>query len=372
MGQEHHHHHHDVLSSEVTAVVSASLFGMIGFLSVVVPIALWNFKFLFWSTHGWSHRAAGGCLLLWLCVGVLQAFQLHLYGNNARSPQQECLIYDTILGILGITTTLTAARDFPHKYVQNAKGQSGSLSQKALVTQGEMVEHSFYQCLNLLQAWYLHFLSSPQSTNANIKAWEPFLALWLVTSPWYLRKLFPINSFSHNWKFTPQHQRTPQETILYRIKKSQYMFYKHVLLHGLNISMALQQSTAVMQEYNHDNRMTATPAWRVYWLALNTSYVMEFFLQTLVRRNVIHNPTMLRLQQWLMTTSSIAAMWILAGRYYYYYGSSSQDDETMSMIHVRPLVCLMSLVLNLVHRHHDVFNVMITAGVFYYWQQQLQ
>jgi len=355
-----------VSSSSSIMMNTVSIIGLAVFLLLVVVIAMSHGKILFFSTHGWSHRVAGAFLLTWLVYGIVQIIlqQQQKYNDDNILYQQELaqrwLFYDTILGFLGITTTLTAARDFPHKYVQNAKGQSGSLSQKALVTQREMVEHSFYQALNLLQAWYLHYLSTTSTTASGF--WHPWLALWLVTSPWLVRGYFPVHSFSHNWNVTPEHQRTPQETVLYRIKKGQYLFYKHVLLHGLNISMALQQvlnSPSQSTATSSTTIMTTTLSWRIYWLALNTSYVMEFFLQTMVRRRVLSVAGMFGLQQLLMATSSIAAIMIL------FFASVEEGGTTI----VRPAICFVSLVLNLIHRHHDVLNVLVTAGIFYGMQQ---
>jgi hypothetical protein len=317
--------------------VLISLVGLTCFFLPLLYIAVSNLGHLFLSSHGWSHRLAGAALLLWLCLGLVQT--VWQYNNLLLPPNSWWLYYDTVLGLLGITTTLTAARDFPHKLVKNAKGQSGSLSSKALVTQAEMVEHSFYQGLNLLQAWYLHRLPTDPS--------RKLLALYCVTSPWLLRGGFPVHSFSHNWQITPESQRTPEETILYRIKKAQYLFYKHVLLHGVNISVALQQSTNTV--------LPTTTSWRVYWLALNTSYVMEFFLQTLVRRNFLVVNSMFRLQKWLMASSSVAAVWVLK--------ELLMDSRRWW---IPPIICLASLALNFANRHHDVFNVMAIAGLFHF------
>ena len=56
--------------------------------------------------------------------------------------------------------------------------------------------------------------------------------------------------------------------LLYRLKKYQYLTYKHCLLHGLNIGVALSGDALARQ-----------PAFRLYWLCINAAYVMEFFLQ---------------------------------------------------------------------------------------------
>jgi len=323
------------------------------------------------ARQGWSHRFAGAALLAWIVFGTYHSFLLQeWYESNANvaatdfAIQDRCrwwLFYDTILGFLGIITTLSAARDFPHKYVRNAQGQSGSLSQRALVTQAEMIEHSFYQGLNLVQAWYLYYVSSLQeSRESTASVWQPVVALWVVTSPWLFRHHWSVHSFSHNWKVTPVHKRTNQEVILYQIKKSQYIFYKHVLLHGLNISFALSAAAAATTTKTLNPAdsshmpLTITLSWRTYWLALNISYVMEFFLQTLVKRQVMSVKSMFGLQQLLMTVSSMAALRILV-----------QDHVA------RPAICLVSLLLNFGNRHHDVLNVMVTAGFFYGLKQFL-
>ena len=56
-----------------------------------------------------------------------------------------------MLGLSGTALTLTAARDFgpAHGRVRNVA--SGALDEKATVTSSEMIEHAFYQLLNLAQ-----------------------------------------------------------------------------------------------------------------------------------------------------------------------------------------------------------------------------
>lgn len=302
----------------------SALLGLRVFLAVVAAVAFVHAPVvLFFDSHGWRHRLAGGSQLVCLVVGSC------LTGLEGSSPSAVYLTYDFVLGVLGLTATLTAARDFPHKYVQNARGQSGTLSVKAMVTQGEMMEHAFYQFLNLWQALYLHFNSS-----SHHGAFLRGLGLVLVTAPWLVRRRFPVNSFSSNWIKTPESNRSRTETWMYRIKKSQYLFYKHVILHGLNISIFLRP------RLDH----ASTLQWRVFWLCLNTSYVMEFFLQSLVRRRVLSQAVMLALNRWLMCVSSLAAinavLWI-----------------------VRWDLCALSLVLNLMHRYHDLANTLLIAAV---------
>ena len=111
------------------------------------------------------------------------------------------------------------------------------------------------------------------------------------------RKRFPVSSFSANWKGNVETKNSNRHNdkeggggiqvgtekgskylwlinAMYRFKKWQYVFYKHVILHGLNISDAV---TAASSHTNHND----TP------LLLNTSYVMEFFLQSLVKRQIL-------------------------------------------------------------------------------------
>ena len=126
------------------------------------------------------------------------------------------------------------------------------------------------------------------------------------------------------------------EVFLYRIKKGQYMFYKHVILHGVNISMVISSVK--------NDAIPYSIAWRVFWILLNTSYVMEFFMQSIVKAKVIHQSTMLTMQRFLMLITSLSA--------------------TIILQHVHVGVSLLSLLLNFVHRHHDLMNTMALAIVF--------
>ena len=313
-----------------------TLIGLKIFFLVTIGLALRHGNILFLDRHGWSHRLAGALHLSWLVYGCSRI-------THQTQDTRQAFLYDVVLGCLGITTTLTAARDFPHRYVQNAPGQSGTLSEKAMVTQGEMLEHAFYQFLNLWQALFLHLIAWiwNHPPNHQWPDWQRWIALWCVTAPWYVRSRFPVNSFSQNWKKAKAPASTTQnkqsshrniETLLYRIKKGQYLFYKHVVLHGINLAVCLQPSSLV-----------TTKPWRIFWLCLNTTYVMEFFLQSLVRRKVLSQPVMLWLNRFLMAVSSLAAVPAIVGT-------------------VRWELCLLSLVLNIFHRHHDLFNTMCLAS----------
>jgi hypothetical protein len=306
----------------------ASLWGLRIFLFLVTILSVRHGLSLFLQKHAWSHRVAGGALFAWIALG---ASLVPLLKEHARITW---FIYDVTLGICGITATLTAARDFPHKYIKNPKGQSGTLSERAIVTHSEMVEHSFYQGLNLCQAVYLHAMSYFGEEWSTL---ERLLALWVATMPWWIRNRFPVHSFSNNWKQTPKDEQTKTELLLYRIKKMQYLFYKHAILFGINISVALTPSS------RQHGIPLATP-WRIFWLALNASYGMEFFLQTMVRRKALSQVNMLWLQRLLMTASTLSAI-------------------VAVFPHLHSSVFCASLVLNLLNRHHNVLNTMLIAVI---------
>lgn len=337
--------------------------GIAFFLAAAMGISLVHSRKLFFSFNGWPHRLLGGLLLLWLFVGV---FTCSVSSGRAT----VALGFDVVLGILGIGATLTAAKEFPHKHVQNDKGQSGTLHRRAIVTQSEMVEHAFYQVLNLLQAVYLHGI---HETRRQINLYQGdidpnwkirFGLLWLVTSPWLVRRRLPVHSFSDNWKVYRSTQNkklhTPNrggqaeaqkehEILLYRIKKAQYLFYKHVIFHGINIYMAVTTTSSE----------SASPpysmSWRIFWLLLNTSYAMEFFLQSLVKRRVIiRQSTMLWLQRWLMMSASAGAVVVLQ--------QIVQSGVTRWELYLLPVISGASLILNFGNRHHDLLNTMIIAA----------
>ena len=130
---------------------------------------------------------------------------------------------------------------------------------------------------------------------------------------------------------------------IYQVKKWQYVFYKHVILHGLNISMAFPKGGDDTLAFSNDNiPLPITTEWRIFWLALNTSYVMEFFLQSLVKRGVMSQRWMMIMNVLLMTSSSLAAVGAVFGR-------------------VRVEAVVLSLLLNFGNRGHDIFNTMLVG-----------
>jgi hypothetical protein len=248
-----------------------------GLLAHVLPHA----ARLFSRRHARAHRLLGLAYLLWITVGLMQ---LCMSMHTLLDP----LAYDLVLGALGMGLTLSAAYEFGHRNVRNEA--SGALDEQATITHGEMIEHSFYQGLNVAQACFLHAQRAQvgasacrsmhmHTSHATAHAAaaistvsshsQPALParmalLAAVTLPWAFRSRFPINHFSDNFRG----KAYSLVRLLYRLKKYQYLLDKHALLHGLNISVAFS------------GRSFATEGWwRLYWISLNTAYVLEFFLQ---------------------------------------------------------------------------------------------
>ena len=73
-------------------------------------------------------------------------------------------------------------------------------------------------------------------------------------------------------------------------------------------------------------------------MLLNCSYVMEFFLQTLVKKKKFSQMTMLNLQKVLMAAATLATVPVL--------------------LEVSLPVTLISLILNFVNRKHDFLNTL--------------
>ena len=275
---------------------------------------------MFTKRVGRRHAVLGVLYLFWIMFGICGKSEFIV--NNFS--------YDVVLGCLGVLLSLSAAFDFQHKNIKNFA--SGTLDEHATVTYDEMIEHSFYQILNLIQAIFLHSFG-----------WQPdipirIILLVLVTSPWLIRHKFPINKFSANYnKIDPRSNFLIR--FLYRTKKYQYLFYKHFLLHGLNISLT------ITGEY-----ITNNSDFRLYWLLLNISYVMEFFLQTLVKKKYMSQRNLYFMQFLLMSASTYAAIKVLQK--------------------VDIFVSICSFLLNFIHRKHDMINtivLLLIAFIFKYF-----
>ena len=303
---------------------------------------------MFFTKHGRIHALLGGVYLIMLMLGLLDAllsgFFNPLPSTSFFHPSLSFprYLYDALLSAFGVILSLSAALEFQHKYITNVA--SGTLDPHSTVTYGEMIEHSFYHALNLVQIVYLHAfsplnehlrhlsLTALPSHIAGLRVspshWHLVLRLLLSlvpTLPWLLRGLFPVNKFSDNYTKIDE-RSTPLVRLLYRIKKYQYVFYKHFLLHGLNISVAFFQLGELPNQQ----------FFRLYWVSLNLSYVMEFFLQTLVKKKHMSQKTMLFLQKILMSEATLVAIYVLK--------------------RVNLIIALFSLALNFTNRKHDLFN----------------
>ena len=287
------------------------LVGVLFFLALGV-LVVWNGAKLFVNRrHGRNHASTGLAYLAVIAVSFLDASGIAYLPSANRLGH---LALDSVLGAVGIVLTLTAASDFKHVGVKNIA--SGTLDAHATVTHGEMIEHAFYQGLNLVQVLFLHAVAFASSSLGRAwgDGWVPLvvasLLLALATLPWAVRHRFPINRFSDNYnKIDPKSSSLVR--VLYRVKKYQYVFYKGFLLHGLNIAQALSLASLSPSP----PPLVRSSAFRLYWALLNTAYTMEFFLQTLVKKGYLAQRAMLALNALLMLASTGAALGVLAAVY---------------------------------------------------------
>ena len=324
---------------------------LVAFFLLVILVSAANFD-IFVHRFARAHRLSGLALLLWLIAGLADMHVGLLH--PARKPLGY-LGFDVVLGLLGTATTMSAAYHFgtppPAKGARAATAAatgSGVLDAAATVRRAEMVEHAFYQLLNLAQILALHAMSWLDGAGAAGAADDGTLPLdssadelpsqvgarasvvLLATAPWLLRRRFPVNKFSDNYSRGSGGGAGASSTVatMYRIKKGQYLLYKHALLHALNATAAARQGV----------HLVVRPCFRGYWLALNTAYVMEFYLQTLVKRRRLAQGHMLVLNGLLMLASTIFALELLS-------------------THVCLPIALASLGLNFVRRHHEMTNM---------------
>jgi hypothetical protein len=263
---------------------------------------------MFTRQHGRAHRLMGSAHLFLLALGLAD-----VVAYTAPQPLRF-LLSDLLLCVSGTALTLTAASGFGHRNVKNTA--SGALEKHTTISHAEMVEHAFYQALNGVQIVYLHTLPHMHGYAARS------MLCMAATAPWLVRHLFPVHSFRSNYVGRP----LTRESFMYWVKKWQYVLYKHVLLHGLNICAAMRGGIDA-----------SSRTFRLYWLCLNASYVLEFFLQTLVKRGYLRQGRMLALNALLMGASTLAAVPVLLA--------------------VHPLVAAGSLALNFWRRGGDVSNV---------------
>ena len=311
-------------------------------LSVVAPHA----PRLFAPRFGRGHRLAGAAHLVLLLVGVadlLARVSQASFGASARPPLDlvalplgrarvsGAFLYDALLGVSGCALTITAASDFGIPRARLRNRASGALDDDQTVTREEIVEHLFYQVLNVTQMVFLRIAPIVAATHGRSGACA---SLALATAPWLFRSAFPVNRFSANYRRreplvadvadagnAEMPERSAGRTTnavssfrikrLYRLKKAQYVFLKHVLQHGLNAGVVVA-ATRASSSSSSPSSLADTLFFRAYWLTLNTAFVMEFFMQTLVKKNKLSQRTMLRANKTLMFTSSLAAAFVVA------------------------------------------------------------
>ena len=328
------------MSPENGTVLALAIHGMGIYMLILGLGPILHNPSMFWSggkivRYGRRHKMAGVLhyllLLIWIVhinIDVLKASNqgFDLMEFRYDTDNKYLFFSNIILGISGIIVTFSAAYDFRYahedKKIKNIA--SGALDDSSTITVSEMVEHLFYQCLNLFQIIYIHSISRTSSREIRL------LYLFLVTLPWIFRnKYFPVNSFSANYSNSGT---DPKAIIgvLYRLKKYQYLFYKHFLLHGLNITIAINTFDLAEQIF-----------FQAYWFGLNAAYVMEFFMQTLVKKKYIAQQSMLQMNVFLMLCSTIAAIHVLQN--------------------VNMYTSFLSLFLNLVNRNRELVNVFLVT-----------
>ena len=305
----------ELLSQHLSQLVDGALIFFLGRITFTVVIN----RHMFYPRYGRGHRLLGLLMLVHLSVGLADA----RFGKVV--PPSMLWIYDATLSCIGLSVSFSAAREFGPAHSRVRNEASGVLDEKASVTVAEMLEHCFYQGLNLVQILFLHLLPLLRESRVRVA-----LAL-AATLPWLRRDHFPVNSFSANYTSSGVGGSTWLIRTLYRLKKYQYLLYKHFLLHGLNASAAVDGP-----RWSADG-LVCEPYFRMYWLCLNIAYVSEFFMQTLVKRGYMSQSWMLALQQALVFAVTLAALRVLQS--------------------VRLLLALLSLALNCVRRGREVSNM---------------
>lgn len=143
---------------------------------------------MFLKRQGRKHAITGILYLLWIGLGFVDL----VFPFLPRDLMSVPIAYDVLLGVLGVCLTLFAAFEFQHKHVKNVA--SGTLDEHATVTYGEMIEHAFYQALNVIHILYIYAIGLVPN-NLYIR----LALLFVVTAPWAARSLFPVNKFSDNY-----------------------------------------------------------------------------------------------------------------------------------------------------------------------------
>ena len=263
------------------------------YFAVIAVACAWYVR-AFTGRVGRRHRMCGAVHMFVLCW---RAFRIH----DANVGVRIAVLEDFALAVSGCVLTVSAYGDFAKAHARAKPNKaSGTLHAKATVKGEEMLEHLFYQIVNAVQIAYLWHCNSDVFRRAGF-AWR-CAACALATAPWLFRSRFPVHSFSAN--YASGDGAADIESTLYRLKKWQYVLYKTVILHGLNVSM-------IFAEDDDAYALVRSSGFRAFWLCLNAAYVLEFFLQTLVKRRYIHQRTMLALNQALMVISTYAVIPVL-------------------------------------------------------------
>lgn len=143
---------------------------------------------MFLKRQGRKHSITGFLYLAWIGAGFADL----VFPFLPRGLMSVPIVYDALLGVLGLCLTLFAAFEFQHKHVKNVA--SGTLDEHATVTYGEMIEHAFYQGLNVLHILYVYAIGLvPDNLYLRLAL------LFVVTLPWTARSFFPVNKFSDNY-----------------------------------------------------------------------------------------------------------------------------------------------------------------------------
>jgi hypothetical protein len=342
--QQQHHHRDDDHRFYHWLVASYLAFFLLILFRYVVPNR--NKMVAVKKVFAVRHRLTGVAHMLTLAFGGALLFQKDdVYYYRGEVTVIAC---DVLLALTGILTTESAISDFGklHMRVREGGGEggkgeqrrrqqqaSGVLHETKTVATSEMKEHLFYQALNLVQILYLHFCDACADVNVRV------LALVATTwSAWRYRAQFPVNSFSQNYSGGENGRWFDSvENALYRAKKWQYVFYKTCCLHGLNISSAIWGRSTDLSVATGGKRF------QLYWCCLNASYVMEFFLQTLVKKKYAAQSNVLLMNQFLMLVSSLSAIPVVLSR-------------------VHPIAFLAALALNFLNRKKETTNACLALG----------
>ena len=127
-------------------MIAAAILILALFVAIVCSFALRHADILFVPRHGRKHRVAGAAYVCWLALGVAG---LLLHDADDPPSRGRTAAYDVVLALLGTVATFSAAHDFGGRRLTSKV--SGVLDDRALVTKSEMLEHGFYQLLNLAQ-----------------------------------------------------------------------------------------------------------------------------------------------------------------------------------------------------------------------------